>query len=420
MLNIESGSRQETVRNHNLSLIATTSVTSGTNYSRAQLAELTGLNRSTVTRLTEVLISQGILTEDSSSRNGGSGRPSIPLGPAQHTHVAIGAELADTHMRTCVMNLAGQVLAEDFFELSDRTTPEEFTALLNSSIDRHETQISNSHMNIVGMTCGLPGIVNESDGRLWAAPNLGWGDTDLPALMKASGTKRHFPMRFENSINLSAFNELISSKLNHTELGDFLYISGSTGIGSAIVRNGKIESGTRGWGGEIGHMVVTNSESRCVCGTYGCLETVAGRQQILVHAGLDSDESVASLLASLRRRDRQANDAVKKVGVALGRAIASCLNFMDLPHVILGGIFADLFPYITDAITNEVHERLLFTRWAPLEITSSTGGERTAVKGGAWRSLLSFLDDPSLWVPPSDYALSYYSVEQTPEVDLDV
>ncbi|WP_124055365.1 ROK family transcriptional regulator [Arcanobacterium ihumii] len=411
-----SGSRLEAVRNHNLALIARSVVTSPQPLSRADLAALTGLNRSTVTRLVDSLINFGIVTELATEKSPGSGRPSIPLVPAPHTHVSIGAEISDTAIRTRVLDLAGNVLAEHFQELNSSTEPAEVLSFLRTSVQRHEKQIAQSQMHIVGLACAIPGLIIQASGLLHSAPILGWKNVDIANHLSPDDSESPYPIIFENSIKLAAFNELIETKKIGAPLNDFLFISGSSGIGSAIVRHGAIESGSHGWAGEIGHIPVSESKELCSCGQTGCLETQIGRASLLEKAGFDRTAPIGNLFAALYRHDRDALKAVDETGKILGQTVAGCLNLLDLPAIRLGGIFAEIFTYMEKPIQAELKDRVLFYDRAPVTISASTLGEQSSTDGAAWTMILRFLDSPETWTVPSDYSLEYYDVNSTPEI----
>ncbi|SDU78342.1 Sugar kinase of the NBD/HSP70 family, may contain an N-terminal HTH domain [Arcanobacterium phocae] len=412
------GTGIEKVRNYNLSLLARAAITSNTPLSRADLAAKTRLNKSTVTRLVDTLIHYGILVEQPTERTTSAGRPSVPLSAAAHTHVTIGAEISDSSVRTCIVDLRGKILSEHIHEFIDQPLPENVFPLLVNSLKKHEKQIRSSHMNLVGITCGFPGLVSENDGVLFSAPSMSWKNISLPDMLNEFTSSNPYKVHFENSINLEGFNELIHLRRHNDSKNSFLYISGSSGIGSAIVRNGVIYTGARGFAGEIGHIAITENDVICSCGSTGCLETVAGRRYIMRQAGFPSDAPIAHLYAALHRNDPQALTAMSNVGTILGKAIAASLNLFDLPEVRLGGIFADLFPHMKKELQAEIDERVLTSTLKQIQVSKSLGDERAASEGGAWRMLLNFIDSPDTWTVPDSYALTYYDVDQTPEVTI--
>lgn len=408
------GVRTEMVRRHNLALLAAAAVTSVDPRCRADLAQATGLNRSTVTRLIEHLITHGILVERG-TRSQGSGRPSVPLHPAPHTHVAIGAEITSDAFEVCVVDLTGAILSEHYEELpQSRRGSESVLDHVGATFARLAQQIKAAQMNLVGIACGIPGLLNRAQGKLLAAPNLGWWDVDVLSQVRPH-VAPDVSLVFDNSATLAAFAERMARRRSDRPIDDFVYVTGSTGLGSALVRNGEIVTGSRGWAGELGHIVVTDSHAPCSCGATGCLETVVGRQALLTAAGLDARTPVGKLFAALHRNDRRALQAVHNAGVHLGRGLAAYLNLCDSPAVVLGGLLEQLFPHIEEPLRRELASRQLSSRWAPTEISRAIAGPHAVSVGAGWRVLLSFLNDPDRWREPAPEALAYYSVTETPE-----
>ncbi|MDD7384898.1 MAG: ROK family transcriptional regulator [Actinomycetaceae bacterium] len=414
-----SGSRLEAVRSHNLALLARTAVTSAQPLSRADLATSSGLSRSTVSRLVDTLIEHGILKEQASTRTNDAGRPSVPLVPSPHTHVAIGSEITDSAIRVRVIDLGGHILAEYYREIHHTDNANDVLSTLDETLEKAEQQILTSQMNLVGIACGIPGLISPDDTTVYSAPSLGWHNVDISELLKPSTHGTPYPIEIDNSINLSAFNEIVASQRAGHPAQDFLFLSGSTGIGGAIVRHGEIEAGTHGWAGEFGHIPAHQSDALCSCGQRGCLETVAGRKALMTAGGFGPDDSIANLYAALSRKDPKITKTITQIGAVFGDVLSGVMNLLDLPEIRLGGILGQLYPYIQQPIMEQVNRRVLYGTWAPIILSASRYGEESAADGGAWKMLLSFLAKPHTWRVPSDYALHYRDVDETQEVTIE-
>lgn len=406
------------MRNHNLAILARAVVTSHQHYSRAQLASLTGLNRSTVTRLVDQLIQYGIVIE-AESRTGRTGRPSVPLAPAEHTHVAIGAEISSEMVHLAVVDLAGHVLAEHFAELPDSMDPCETLRIYADSLAQITAKASSAHLDIAGAACGIPGVISHVDGLLCTAPNMRWRDVELNSTLARVASSPLPPVVFDNAATLAAQSEQIYRMKRGEPQPDFVYVTGSTGVGAALIRGGAIETGVHGWGGEIGHIVVSDAPTKCSCGATGCLETFAGMPSIMKAAHLDSQDSPANLFAKLHRRAPAAVSAVKSAGLHLGRAISAYLNLVEVPVVILGGNFRALFTDISEPLLHEIRTRVLYSDWSPIRVEPAKVGEHAVSTGAAWGVLSAFLDEPDRWIRPAPFLLNYYSVTRTPEITLE-
>lgn len=137
----------------------------------------------------------------------------------------------------------------------------------------------------------------------------------------------------------------------------------STGIGGGLIVGGAAVTGPSGNAGHIGHIEVGGFDELCACGGRGCLEAVASGPKTVAwartqgFAGFTGEDLAAAYAAG----DDIARRAVRRSGRALGQAIASATNLLDLDLVAVGGGFShvtpDLFVFAREAIA----ERTAFT-----------------------------------------------------------
>jgi predicted NBD/HSP70 family sugar kinase len=150
---------------------------------------------------------------------------------------------------------------------------------------------------------------------------------------------------------------------------DFVHVSGGIGVGSGIVLGGELFGGPGGRAGELGHVVVDPDGPPCSCGGHGCLEQVTGQLALLRTAGADSIED---LIAVPGRTPEIA-------GRALGIALAAAVNLLDVPTIILGGLYAGLGRPLAEALSAELRLRVP----SRPDVTVRLGGPDT---GGALRA----------------------------------
>ena len=160
-----------TVRNHNLTMLANTVVTGSRHPSRADLARMTGLNRSTMTRLVEHLISCGIIRE-LNSESTGSGRPAVPLAPALHTYAAIGVDISTGSVEASAVDLSGEILAQHYQQLNTSNAEKTLT-VVRRIIDDLRMRATDAELTTVGITVALHGLIATNHTYLLSSPNLG-------------------------------------------------------------------------------------------------------------------------------------------------------------------------------------------------------------------------------------------------------
>src|SRR5699024_9133159 len=171
--------RQESLREHNLALVAREVLSAARPLSRAEVAARTGLNRATVSRLVAELVAGRLVTEDTPVVSG-AGRPATPLRPAPCTVGGLGLEVSLDFLGARVLDLAGQVVAEEVVA-GDHRGSEAATVLagLGGLAETVAARAAGQGTQVAGSALALPGLVAHS--RLLVAPNLGWREVDPAA-----------------------------------------------------------------------------------------------------------------------------------------------------------------------------------------------------------------------------------------------
>lgn len=386
--------RQESLRHHNLALTLRHVLDAPTPVSRADIAAATGLTRATVSALVDRLLAANLVAELEPPTPQRAGRPAVPLAPAKGTVAAVGMEVNVDYLGVRAVDLGGRVL-QQLVEIGDfrGSSPEAVLGRLASLAGSVLAVLSADGVLIVGTALALPGLVDSVTGPLRLAPNLGWRDVDVVAVMAEHPVLAGMPPRLANEANLAARAE---ARARRGEPSSFVYVSGEVGIGAAIVLDGQIFGGRHGWSGEIGHTVLGTVGSADDGGT---LESYAGQDAILQRAGLGRSASVADLVAAAERGERRVLDALAQAGEALGVALANVVHVVDVEHVVLGGIYADLAPYLREAVLDQLQRRVITAPWASVDVDVARAGKYPAMTGAALEVLSALVEEPAAWVP---------------------
>ncbi len=399
--------RQQTLRQHNLALVARTVVGAESPLSRADVAARTGLTRATVSALVDRLIGAGLVRELAPATPQGAGRPGVPLAPAPRTLVGVGLEVNLGYLGARVLDLTGATVAEliepgDFHHSRATEVLGRLGGLARTVLD----DVAAAGMRPAGIRLALPGLVDARSGRLRIAPNLGWSSLDPTGLL---GLPAGIPFAVANEANLAAVAQVGRARLApRARPTSYLYVSGDVGIGGAIVVDGEVFGGRHGWAGEIGHVVLDAAGPRCRCGARGCLEQYAGKDALWQRAGLPAQATVAQLVAELAGAapDPAAVAAVQGAGTALGHALADTINLVDLDTVLLGGMYPDLLPFFTDALSAVLAARVVAAPWAEIAVRPAPVGDRPALTGGAREVLRDVVRRPAGVLSMGDDAAS--------------
>ena len=395
----DAAARQGSVREHNLTLVLRHIIEAPVPPSRADVAAATGLTRATVSVLVERLFQAELIRELEPTTPQRVGRPAIPLAPASGTIAAIGLEVNVDYLGACALDLSGERLAERVIAGQFRNgDPLEVLARVAALAAEVVTQLQGRGIRLVGACLALPGLVDSRRGPLRNAPNLGWRDLDVGAILRAHAVFDTLPLRVANEANLAARAEASFDG----QIRTFVYVSGDIGIGAGIVVNGEVYRGRHGWSGEIGHTVVDPSGPLCSCGATGCLERYAGKDALMLEAGLSPDQPIGVLVEAAERGDERALRSITDAGRALGVALANLVNLVDVDQIVLGGIYAPLEPYLFDAVVAQLRARVLSAPWATVTVRAAKVGAGPAMVGGAQAVLRRLIEDPTSWVAGGD------------------
>ncbi|MFC0006057.1 ROK family transcriptional regulator [Micromonospora siamensis] len=400
--------RQGSLRELNLALVLGRIAAAPTPPSRADLAADTGLTRATVSAVVDDLINGRLVSEAAPAPRTGAGRPARGLVLADHGPAGLGLEVNVDYLAACVVDLAGTVRHHVVHRADLRpVSPADALTRLAGLAAGARAAADREGLTLVGATLGVPGLVG-ADGLVRLAPNLGWHDVDVPALLAG-----HPPLVepvpgvphlvVDNEANLAALGELHAGPPGPRS---FLHISGEVGIGAGIVLDGALFRGARGWSGEIGHIPIRPDGPPCRCGGRGCLERYAGQEAILTAAGLagadlPADTATTRLATLATAGDLATCGALHDAGTALGVAVSAVVNLLDLDTVVLGGGYATLAPWLRPPILTELSRRVLTTPWAEVTVRPAVLGPRSAAVGGAGSVARSIIARPAGWLARS-------------------
>ena len=391
---LDGPASQQGMRRANLALVLGTVARLGT-ASRAQLSESTGLTRAAVGSLVGELIEAGLVRERGVSLQGRVGRPGVTLTVSDRGPCGLGLEIGVEHLGACVVDLRHEVRVRNRRPVPGRgQEPGETLGLLASLARAALAEAAGQGLEPAGVAIAVPGLVAKA-GVVEHAPNLGWRGVDVAAELRPllPGTLRGLPFGVENEANLGALAELWHGAAGR----DFVHVSAAAGIGGALVVDGMLLRGRRGFAGELGHMPVHPDGPACPCGSHGCLEQYAGEAAVLRSCGLhDAPGDRVSLLAAEAARGRaEVLGALDDAGRALGIALAGAVNLVDPEKVVLGGAYAELAAWLTPAMQAELGARVRIRPWDPAELAVSALRREGPVVGAATSAVQRVIDDPS-------------------------
>lgn len=198
--------------------------------------------------------------------------------------------------------------------------------------------------DVASVGVGVPGPVT-ADGRLVAAPGLGWGGEDIRSDLAELLDGR--PLAVGNDVNYGALGEVAQGSAQGLDPVVALFVG--TGLGGALLVGGRVVQGRHGLAGEIGHLPTPFSEAECACGQIGCLETVASKRgiaRLVADMIADGDTCLLSDPRDIKAGDlRQAWDrdcevvqaVMRRVAQGLAWGVVAATAVVDPQAVVFGG-----------------------------------------------------------------------------------
>ncbi len=349
-----SVARSRTIRNINRQIVLNFVRERGP-ISRADIAQVTALQRSTVSVIVEQLKEDGLVQEVSGASTGG--RPPILLSLRTAHAVAIGVDIGTAHTVVATSDLAGRVLEQEQFE-----TDADADRSIQNIITRVQEFIVKNNRTIEGIGISLPGLIDAASGSCFV-PHFKWRDLQLETkLKKACG----LAVSVDNDANAAALAELWFGRPEVREVRDFIMVLVAEGLGTGIVFDGQVYRGERSAAGEFGHMTIgADAPVACAAGSRKCWEAFASERAALARYSCLSPNSngkvettFGQLIDRALRGEQVAQLALKETGHYLGVGIANLIQGLAPQAVILAGPITQVWPLISDDIKKAAQQSI--------------------------------------------------------------
>ncbi|WP_391559133.1 ROK family protein [Robertmurraya sp.] len=318
--------------------------------SRADIAQVSGLNKATVSSLVNELLAADLVYESGPGESSGGRRPVI-LHFNKIAGYSIGIDIGVNYVLCVLTDLKGNIVIEK--NQTVHKTPYAATIeIVKEMIQSLIAEMPSSRYGIVGIGVGVPGIVNK-EGSVLLAPNLGWKNTQIK---KDLEDLFHVPVIIENEANAGAFGEQQFGI--GQDYQNIIYISAGIGIGVGIILNKELYQGKNGFSGEMGHMIIDINGKPCNCGSRGCWEAYASEQALLEKAG-ENGNSLESLIQLANSEDKNAQNLFTEIGAYLGYGINNIINTFNPDQVIIGNRLSMAKEWIEQPILSTIENHSL-------------------------------------------------------------
>ncbi|HWC16999.1 MAG TPA: ROK family transcriptional regulator [Terriglobales bacterium] len=321
--------------------------------SRADLARVSGLQRSTVSLITEQLIEQRWVINGPTGHLPRGRRPTFLR--LNERRAILVADIRPAKTTVALADVNGQFLSQVAF-----ATPSD-AATGTARIAQQVKELMRSQPKLIfeGIGVSLPGRYDEQASRLIFAPNLKWGEFDLKGSLEKATKLR---VELENAANACVLAEVWFGHAD--QVRDMVVVTISEGIGTGIFLNGQLMRGDHGMAGEFGHVALDPSGPKCTCGGRGCWEVYGSNRAALRHyeeATKTSERlTFQDLLSRANAADTAAVAALEKMARAIGQGMRMLVAGLAPSEIVVVGECTAQWNRFGPIIENEVKAGILF------------------------------------------------------------
>jgi N-acetylglucosamine repressor len=385
---MKKATRQQT-KAHNTRLILKTIYDEG-EISRADIARLTGLTRTTVSDAVAELIQQDGLVAEVGLGPSVGGKPPILLSVVDDARHLIGIDLAENEFRGAVINLRGEIKHRLSLSIHDR----DGDSALALVYDLTDELVAVADSPILGIGIGTPGLMDARRGVVRNAVNLDWHDLPLGDLLEE---RYELPVYIANDSQVAALAEFTFG--DSKDVSNLIVIKVSRGTGAGIVLDRQLYYGDGFGAGEIGHVAVVEDGELCRCGHYGCLETVTSSRAIVrraqaiakndphstLHQFVATPEEINTdiVLQAFEAGDEALQQVVAEAGHYLGIAVANLVGALNVQRIVIAGNVARFGQALLGPIRRELRQCSLAALASETHVEITSLGPDIVILGAA-------------------------------------
>jgi N-acetylglucosamine repressor len=308
--------------------------------SRKEISLKTGLDQATITRALGPLIETEVVEEVGFSQ-GARGRRSISLSLSSRRFRVIALRLKRLSFAVALFDLLSRAVESTEVPIPATQKPKDTFREIARVIDDY---CERSKGHVLGIGIALPGPFLQSGERIILM-------TESPQ-WQAFDLVRELRLRYGDTPIFSSHDAKAAARAvwrdNAVVLGAsvMLYVMLGQGVGSAVVINGRVLQGSRGFAGELGHTSINMNGPQCKCGNRGCLELYTSTLALVrkIHEGardgrvtwLTPQASFADIVAAYHANDILATAEVNHVAECIAQSLANCIYFINPDLIVLG------------------------------------------------------------------------------------
>ncbi len=296
---------------------------------------------------------------------------------------AAGIDLGGTFVKYALVSSAGDILTEGKFPIGGKATKDDTLNAIQSSIQMVIDKAKEENIDIIGIGIGSPGIVYDAV-VIGGADNLqGWENIDLGTIFS---TKFNLPVFADNDANVMGLGEVAFGSAKDST--DVIFFTVGTGIGGAIVADGKLYGGYKNRGAELGHVTIDHKGIECNCGGRGCLEAYASTSALIEqYAALKGTDTEGIdghyIVDKFHEGEKEAVQCMEEHTEYLGHGLAGFINTFAPQKVIIGGGISEAGQFYIDMIKKSAFSYAMPDCAEYTDVVGATLGNNAGCLGAA-------------------------------------
>ena len=312
------------------------------------------------------------------------GRKPIMVVINETSLLCIGITVKKSEIVSALVNLKGQVILKRVEKYELPLNKENIFETMINSIKALRNTLNGNNQRLLGIGVGFHGVVDYKSGISIYAPAFNWRYVNIKALLENEFKTSVF---VDNDARVMVLAEKWFGK--YRSVKNLIYVSLDSGVGGGILIDGKIFRGSNSAAGEIGHIRVKENGSKCLCGNYGCLDTVATTKALVkdiinqINLGYKTkitsmvdnnleDISFEVIKKAADEKDEVSIQAFKMIGIYVGTALADIVNIFNPELIVIGGKLSSAWQYMESPILETVKKQSMDACYKGLNILPSS------------------------------------------------
>ncbi|WP_369017965.1 ROK family transcriptional regulator [Thermatribacter velox] len=319
--------------------------------SRTQIGSFFGFSKSTVSQIVKELIAENLLIESGRAKSSVGKKPVLlsinPDGPR-----LIGSLVKDSgEIAAALISLNGSILHKESCTARDASPNQvarEVVHLIQKVLQNFPQE------NILGIGIGVPGIVHHKQGTIEYSAHFSWKNLPFLEMVKEYLLK-NVPVVIDNRTIAATLGEMWFGLAQENK--NFVCINCGEALGMGIVIEERVYRGAEDGAGEVGHIVLDNSQESCFCGKKGCLETSIALPKIMEKLNGKNyyDTETAVQILTEKRKESKVKKSLEDAFLRLGDLAAVVVNILAPEKVVFTGALTQVDPLL---LLEKVKERL--------------------------------------------------------------